>query len=119
MFATLNAQNVTDLFGAGPIRLKWDPKLLRLNQVSPGDFLRQDGHNPPVIDIRNDTGEATISITKTTGSPGSTGSGVLAQLMFTAIGKGSGVLTISDAALKNSQGTSVAVALPALQFTVQ
>ena len=42
MFATLNAQNVTDLFSAGPIRLKWDPKLLRLNQVSPGDFLKQD-----------------------------------------------------------------------------
>src|SRR5204863_8772945 len=78
MFATLNAQNVTDLFSAGPIRLKWDPKLLRLNQVSPGDFLKQDGQNPPVIDIRNDTGEATVSIAKTTGSTGATGPGVLA-----------------------------------------
>src|SRR5260370_34930747 len=27
---TMNAQNVTDLFAASPIRVQWDPRLLRL-----------------------------------------------------------------------------------------
>lgn len=119
LFATLNAQNLTDLFAAGPIRVKWDPKLLRLNQIAPGDFLKQDGQNPPIIDIRNDTGEATINITRTPGSAGANGSGVLAQLTFTAIGKGTGTITVTDAALKNSQQVSIAAGLPVLQLTVQ
>ena len=115
----LTARNVTDLSVAGPIRLKWDPKLLRLNQIAPGDFLKQDGQNPPVIDIRNDTGEATISVSRVAGAPGVTGSGVLAQLTFMAIGKGAGSVTITDAALKNSQQLSIAASLPVLPFTVQ
>ena len=119
LVATLNVQNIQDLWSAGPIRLKWDPKLLRLNQVSPGAFLKQDGQNPPVIDIRNDTGEATISITRTAGTPGANGSGSLAQLTFTAIGKGSGTVTVTDAALKNSQQLSIAAPLPTMQFAVQ
>ena len=64
-------------------------------------------------------GEATINISRTTGSLGANGSGVLAQLMFIAIGKGAGTVTVTDASLKNSQQVSIGVALPALQFTVQ
>jgi hypothetical protein len=119
LIATLNTQNMTDLFAAGPIHLKWDPKLLRLNQVSPGDFLKQDGQNPPVFDIRNDTGEATISVARTPGSGGINGSGVLAQLTFTAIGKGVGSVTVTDAVLKNSQQQPISATLPGLNYTVQ
>ena len=119
IIATLNAQNMTDLFSAGPIHLKWDPKFLRLNQVAPGDFLKQDGQNPPIIDIRNDTGEATISISRTAGSPGASGSGVLAQLTFTAIGKGLGSVTVTNAVLKNSQQQPIQATLPGLNYTVQ
>ncbi len=115
---TLSAANVSDLLAASPIHLKWDPKLLRLNEVAPGNFLKQDGQNPPIIDIRNENGEATISVSRT-GPPGVNGSGVLAQLTFTAIGKGSGALTVTEAALKNSQRQPIAAALPALKFTVQ
>jgi hypothetical protein len=117
--ATLNAQNVTDLFSAAPIRLKWDPNLLRLNQISPGDFLKQDGQNPPVIDIRNDNGEATINVSRITGAPGANGSGVLAQLTFSAIGKGSGTVTVTEAALKDTKQQPIAASVSSLTFTVQ
>jgi general secretion pathway protein D len=119
MVATLNAQNVTDLFSAAPIRLKWDPNLLRLNQISPGDFLKQDGQNPPVIDIRNDNGEATINVSRITGAPGANGSGVLAQLTFSAIGKGSGTVTVTEAALKDTKQQPIAASVSSLTFTVQ
>ncbi|MGA2600370.1 MAG: secretin N-terminal domain-containing protein [Bryobacteraceae bacterium] len=115
----LNAQNVADLFSAGPVRLKWDPKLLRLNQIAPGDFMKQDGQNPPVIDIRNDTGEATISVSRTPGSAGANGSGVLATLSFIAIGKGSGSVNVVEAPLKDSKQKLIAAAVPVLTFTVQ
>lgn len=119
MSINLNAQNVADLFSAGPIRLKWDPKLLRLNQISPGDFMKQDGQNPPVIDIRNDTGEATINVSRTAGSAGANGSGVLATLTFIAIGKGTGTVNVVEAPLKDSKQKPIPAPVPALSFTVQ
>ena len=115
----LNAQNVADLFSAGPVRLKWDPKLLRLNQIAPGDFMKQDGQNPPVIDIRNDTGEATISVSRTPGRRELMDPGVLATLSFIAIGKGSGSVNVVEAPLKDSKQKLIAAAVPVLTFTVQ
>ena len=117
--ATLSAQNVTDLFAAAPIRLKWDPKLLRLNQINPGDFLKQDGQNPPVIDIRNDTGEATINVSRVAGSVGANGSGVLAQLIFSVIGKGSGTVAVTEALLKDTKQQPIAASVSSLTFTAQ
>jgi len=116
---TLNAQNVVDLVSASPIHLKWDPKLLRLNQINPGDFLKQDGQNPPVIDIRNDAGEATISVSRTAGAAGINGSGALAQLTFSAIGKGSGTVVVAEAALKNAKQQPIAATLGGMNFNVQ
>ncbi len=115
----MNAQNVTDLFAASPIRLKWDPKLLRLNQINPGDFLKQDGQTAPVIDIRNDNGEATISLSRITGATGVSGSGALAQLTFSAIGKGAGTVTVTEASLKDTKQQPIAASVSSLTFTVQ
>ncbi len=112
----LNAQNVTDLASAGPIHIRWDPKLLRLDQVSPGDFMKQDGQNPPIIDIRNDSGDATISVTR---SAGVSGSGIVARLSFTAIGKGTGSIAITDAMLKNSKQQVIPVSRPTVPVVVQ
>jgi general secretion pathway protein D len=117
--ATLSAQNVMDLFSAAPIRLQWDPRLLRLNQINPGDFLKQDGQNPPVIDIRNDTGEATINVSRVAGSAGANGSGVLAQLVFTAIGKGSSTVTVTEASLKDTKQQPIAASVSSLTYTAQ
>ena len=66
----LQVDNASDL-AAVPIKLRWDPRILRLNQVTPAGLLAQPGGNPPSLDIRNDAGEATIEMSRATGVNGS------------------------------------------------
>ena len=51
---------MTDL-ATVPVKVRWDPKVLRLEMISPGALLTQDGKiMAPSLDIRNDTGDASI-----------------------------------------------------------
>lgn len=120
VIVTLQLQNAADLFSA-PFHLKWDPKLLRLNQVTPGVLIGDGGGqvNPPSIDIRNDTGEASITLSRVDNAPGVNGSGPLVALTFMAIGKGTGTIAVSGVDLKNSKQQPVTVAPPSMSVTVQ
>lgn len=107
---TLNLQvdNAADLFGA-PMRLKWDPKVLRLNDVSRGPLLASDGQQPIFTrNIRNDEGEAVVVLNRAAGAPGVSGSGTLLTLTFQAVGKGSTAVSVLDLALRNAQMQPVA-----------
>jgi general secretion pathway protein D len=117
---TLQAENVQDLFSATPIRIKFDPKQLRLNEITPGELLSRDNQKVNVArDIRNDAGEASITLSRLPGASGVSGSGALATFTFTAIGKGSSPVTLTDFGLKNSQQQPIVVTPPALPVTVQ
>jgi hypothetical protein len=72
-----------------------------------------------VIDIRNELGEATINVSRIAGAPGANGSGVLAQLTFGAIGKGSGTVAVTEVSLKDTKQQPIAAGLSTLTFTVQ
>jgi hypothetical protein len=101
--------------------LKWDPKLLRLNKVTPGALIG-DGSpqvNSPTIDIRNDSGEATISLSRVEGSGGVSGSGPLVTLSFTALGKGTGTITVDDTTFRNSKQEAMKMTGPSLPVTIQ
>ena len=103
-----------------PVKLKWDPKILRLNQVTPGALLSQDGGvNPPSLDIRNDAGEASVEMNRITGSPGVNGSGALMEFTFMAVGKGSTAVTITEVNLKDSKQQPIAVTAPSVPVVVQ
>ncbi len=117
---TLEAANVTDL-AVVPIKLRWDPKILRLNQATAAALLTKDGNvNPPTLDIRNDSGEATIEITRSPGAAGVNGSGPLMQLTFVAVGKGSTSIAVSDVNLRNSKKEAVVVSTaPSAAVNVQ
>jgi len=116
---TLQADNVTDL-AAAPVKIKWDPKILRLNQAAPGSLLGQGGNvNAPTLDIRNDAGEATIDMSRLAGSGGVSGSGPILQLTFMAIGKGTGAIAVTEVNLKDSKQQPINVASPSLTVTVQ
>lgn len=116
---TLQADDVSDL-AAAPVKIKWDPKILRLNQAVPGTLFGQAGSvNAPSLDIRNDAGEATIDMSRRTGSGGVSGSGPLVQLTFMAIGKGSTTITVTEANLKDSKQQAITVAAPTVTVTVQ
>ncbi len=116
----VQAENMQDLFTASPIRIKWDPKVLRLNEITPGDLLaRENQRVTSAKDIRNDAGEAWITMNRLPGAPGVSGSGPLAVFAFTAIGKGSTKVTVTDFGLKNTQLQPIVVTGPEADVTIQ
>jgi general secretion pathway protein D len=107
---SVQIDNAADLFSASPIRVKYDASLLRLNDVTPGELFTRDGVRiTSAKDIRNDVGEAILTIARPPGTAGISGSGAVLMLNFTAIGKGTGTVTLPDFNLKNTQLLPVAV----------
>ena len=102
---TIQVENAKDLFSAAPLKIKFDPAQLRLNEMAPGELFTRDGVRVnSVKDIRNDNGEATLTVARFPGSPGISGSGGVAVLNFVAVGKGASAVTVVDSTFKNSQG---------------
>jgi general secretion pathway protein D len=97
---TVRLDNAADLFSVSPLRIKFDPAQVRLNDVVAGDMM---GQVTLEKDIRNDSGDAIVTITRPAGSGGVNGSGVLATLRFMAVAPGSGSIAITEASAKNSQ----------------
>ena len=115
----LQAQNMTDLASV-PVKVRWDPKVLRLEMISPGALLTQDGKViAPSLDIRNDTGDASIDVNRIAGSGGVNGTGPLLQLTFTAVGKGNTTVSVTEAPLKNSSQQPIQVTGPSVSVVVQ
>jgi general secretion pathway protein D len=115
----LQAQNMTDL-ATVPVKVRWDPKVLRLEMISPGVLLTQDGKvAAPSLDIRNDTGDATIDVNRLAGAGGVNGTGPLLQLTFTAVGKGTTTVSVTEAQLKNSSQQPIMVQGPSVTVVVQ
>ena len=103
-----------------PVKVRWDPKILRLEMISPGALLTQDGKIlAPSLDIRNDTGDASIEVNRVAGAGGVNGTGPLLQLTFTAVGKGTTTVSVTEAPLKNSAKQPIAVQPPSVSVTVQ
>ncbi len=117
---SVQVDNAADLMAAGPLRIKYDPEQLRLDDIAPGDLLTRGGVDlAPVKDIRNDVGEAVLSLTRPPGTPGISGSGSLAILHFTAIGAKQATVSLPSPSLTNSQAQSVAADSAELKVTVQ
>ena len=100
---TLNLEGAEDLFSA-PVKLTWDPKVLKLVSVVPGGLIAKDGQilKTPA-DIRNEAGQASIPLARLPGAGGVNGAGSLAVLNFVAIGKGSATVAITEVDAKNSK----------------
>lgn len=119
---TVNVQveNGANLGSMAPLRIKYDAELLRLEDIAPGDiFSRGGGGATSTKDIQNDTGEASITISRLPGAPGVTGTGTLAVLTFTAIGSGQAPVTIEELALKDPQSQALAAATASLGVQIQ
>ena len=115
----LEAQNMADLASV-PVKVRWDPKVLRLEMITPGALLTQDGKIvSPSLDIRNDTGDASIDVNRIAGAGGVSGTGALLQLTFTAVGKGTTTVSVTEAPLKNAGQQPIVVQAPSVSVTVQ
>jgi general secretion pathway protein D len=112
-------ENVTDLYTA-PVKLKFDPKVLRLTSIKPGPLMSTDGQTVNFTEsTMNDTGDATITLNRIPGSGGVTGSGAILNLTFQAIGRGTSPISVSDVGVKNLQLQPIPVASPSMSITVQ
>jgi general secretion pathway protein D len=115
----LMVEDVTDLFAA-PLKIKYDPKVLRLTSIRPGSIMSGDGSKINFSEnTQNDAGEATVVLNRTPGTGSVTGSGSLLNLTFQAVGKGNATVTVVDPELKNLQQQPITVQSPAVTIAVQ
>jgi hypothetical protein len=116
----VQVENATDASAVTPLRVSWDPALLRLNDIAPGElFSRDGGRVTSVKDIRNDSGQASLTISRAAGSAGINGSGAVAVLTFVALMPGSGRITVTEMGLMDTQNRAANVALSAVPVAVQ
>ncbi|MEX2262602.1 MAG: cohesin domain-containing protein [Bryobacteraceae bacterium] len=116
---SLVVENATDLYSA-PIRVRFDPKVVNLVDATAGGLLTGDGQNVvPVKNILNDQGEATITLSRPQGVSGVSGSGVLLNLQFQTVGRGTATVSASPVTLRDSQGRTLAAGAPEMVIRVQ
>jgi general secretion pathway protein D len=102
---TLNllVDNAADLFSA-PLRVTFDPKLLNLVDARRGALLTTDGQD--IIfsrNVQNDSGQATINLSRFPGAGGVSGSGVLLTLEFQPVAPGASTVAITDVNARNAR----------------
>jgi general secretion pathway protein D len=111
--------NATDAVSA-PMQIQFDPRVLRLNDVSSGDFLAQGGVQPVFAkNIQNDAGTATVQLSRPPGAAGVSGAGVLITLSFQTVARGNTTITITNAGVRNSQNQIIGDGNPGLAVRVQ
>jgi len=115
----LQIDNAADLFSV-PLKLKFDPKILRLSSVKEGNLMAGDGQKINFSEnTLNDTGDATVVLNRMPGTGGISGSGALVNLTFQAVGRGTSTVTVTDLGLVNSASAPISVAPPLLSVVVQ
>ena len=93
-----HAQNVASL----PLWLRYDPKLLKLVDVSHGNFLAPDGQLVTVAErVDHKTGMATVTLTREPGMQGVSGTGIVATLTFEAKTTGESRLNLLRTGARN------------------
>jgi general secretion pathway protein D len=83
---------------AVPFQVRFDPKVLRLVNVTPGDFLNKDGQQAsmvPTIDANSGTGM--IALTRPPSAPGISGTGRLVTMTFQPLAAGTASVQVFGA----------------------
>lgn len=115
----LDVDDARDL-AAAPFKLKFDPQLLRLDEVAAGGFLSSDGQKIIFTrNILNDTGDATVNLNRLPGSTGLNGAGTLAVFTFKAMKQGTALVTFTDLAARDSQGRPLSQDQPHAAVTIK
>jgi hypothetical protein len=89
------------------LTVTFNPNVLRVRTVQDGTFMRQGGVGAsftPRIDAA--TGRVDIAITRTGDQVGASGAGLLAALLFDAVGQGSSIIQVTGVAT-TPEGTPV------------
>jgi general secretion pathway protein D len=112
-------ENVNEL-NAAPVKLKFDPKVLRLTSVQPGPLMSADGQKINFSEsTMNDTGDATVTLNRLPGTGAVKGTGAILNLTFQSIGRGTSPVAVTDAGVKDAQMQPIPVSAPSMTIIVQ
>jgi hypothetical protein len=118
--AALILDGGADVVAAQPMQIKYDPKLLRLLDVSAGDLFSKDGVAPVFArDIQNDQGMATIQLGRQPGASGVNAPGTLLTLSFQALAPGATTVSVLNVTVRNSQARAIGSSSPQLAVTIK
>ncbi len=101
------------------LTLTYNPNVLRVRTVQDGTFMRQGGASvtfTPRIDAA--AGRVDISVTRATDKAGATGTGLLAALLFDAIGPGNSLIQVNGVA-STPEGSPVSLQFNPVTVTVR
>ena len=112
-----NAQQVHGL----SFNFRFNPDLVRLVDVQGGGFLSSDGTSVALAErLENSLGRAVISMTRPPDSAGISGSGVLMNLRFEAVGRGDGAISFGpNSVLRDSGQAAIPTSLASTPVTIQ
>jgi general secretion pathway protein D len=100
---TVHVGDAVDLFQA-PLRIKYDPKKLKMLAATPGAFLSGDGQRVSIsTDDQAAKGEVAIQMSRPAGAPGLTGNGALLSLTFQTLEAGQTQISVIDTGLQNAK----------------
>jgi len=110
-----NAQRLSTL----TLTLTYNPNVLRVRTVQEGTFMRQGGGTAsftPRIDAA--AGRVDIAVTRPGDQTGASGGGLLASLLFDAVGAGGSMIQVSGVATA-PDGTMLALQFAPVTVTVR
>jgi len=113
----VSVTGVSDLYGM-TLTITYDPKVLKATSVSPGTFMQQGMVTPtfaPKIDEAN--GRIDIAISRAGDGAGAAGTGLLAGLVFQAVGAGQSKITVIGNAF-GPGGKPITIQFPAAATVV-
>jgi general secretion pathway protein D len=111
--------NAKDVVSA-PFMLQYDPKLLSLDNVVPGKFWSADGQEPLLIkNVQNESGLASVRLSRKPGSVAVAGTGTLLTLTFKALSSGAATVTAANISLSNAQNQMVGSGSPKLTVNIK
>jgi hypothetical protein len=102
------------------MRINYANKVLKLVEISRGDFLGGDGQQVTFSETKaEEAGAAIISLNRVPGAGGISGSGNLVTLKFQAIAKGVSAISFQDLSLRDARLQSIAVTPPSTAIQVK
>ena len=99
------------------LAVTYNPAVLRVRTVQDGTFMRQGGAVASFMP-RPGNGRVDITIARTADQTGASGTGLLAALLFDAIGVGSSAITVSGVA-NAPDGSPITLAFTPVTVTVR
>ncbi len=115
----MKVANVRDL-AAAPMRLKYDPAVLKLVDVQQGGFLGKDNTEVIFSTVPSrEGGETMIQLQRLPGSGGVAGSGTLLTMKFEALAAGTSPIAVAEFTLRDSKLIQIHATAPQTSVVVK